>query len=134
MTENGDYTGRLSTEQLAAISALASGATKDQAAVAASRARRTLDRWIADEPAFQAALQAATDTAVTDAARRLAALLESALSAIQLVLEQTDTKDHDRLRAAEMVIQSTIRMREFADLEKQVAELRTAVDELTSRR
>lgn len=133
MAEITDESGQLRPEQRAAIEALASGATKEQAATVAGRTRRTLDRWIAGDPAFRAALQATTDEAVKDAARRLAALLEDAVTAMHDVVARVSSKDADRLRAAEMILANAVKMREFAELADQVAELREAVNELKAR-
>lgn len=128
MTEIPDESGHLRPEQRAAIEALASGATKEQAAAVAGRTRRTLDRWISEDQAFRAALQAMTDEAVKDTARRLAGMLEDAVTAMQDVVGAG--KAGDRLRAAEMILANAVKMREFADLAEQVAELRNTVNEL----
>jgi len=123
MTENVPNTGHLSTAQRAALQALTDGASKDQAATLAGRTRRTLDRWIGEDPAFGAALKQSTDATVADAGRRLAGLLDDAIKALGYVLKHPETADHNRLRAADAVISNLIRLREFHELEERVSAL-----------
>lgn len=123
MTQNVQHTETLSPEQRRAVTALASGATKQAAALAADRTRRTIDRWISEEPAFQQALQDATDEAVKDAARRLSGLLEAVISAIVDDLEGGELAPRDKLRALDIVARHAVKLRELADLEERVAAL-----------
>jgi len=123
MTDKVQNTGHLSTPQRAALQALADGASKQQAATIAGRTRRTLDRWIGEDPAFGAALKQATNAAVADASRRLAALLDDAIKAIAYVLKHPETANHTRLRAADAAINNLIRLREFDDLEQRISAL-----------
>lgn len=123
MTKNVQNTGHLKTAQRTALQALADGASKNQAATLADRTRRTLDRWIADDPAFGDALKQATAAAVADANRRLAALLDEAIRALAYVLKHPETADHNRLRAADNVISNLIRLREFDELEQRITAL-----------
>lgn len=113
----------LSPEQRTAVEALASGATKDQAATIAGRTRRTLDRWLVEEPAFTQALRAATDEAVQDAARRLSGLLELIITAVAGDIESGETTPRDRLRALDVVARHAVKLRELAELEARITAL-----------
>ena len=123
MTENVPNTGHLSTAQRAALQALTDGASKDQAATLAGRTRRTLDRWILEDPSFGSALKQSTGAAVVDAGRRLAGLLDDVIKALGNLLKHPETADHNRLRAADAVISNLIRLREFDDLEQRISVL-----------
>ena len=113
----------LTGPQRAAIDALAAGASRKQAAMAAKRSERTLARWIADDQAFGHALNAIADQAIRDASRRLALTLDLAVSTIDGLLSDDDTPAHVRLRAAQVKVDAVVKLREFADLADRVAAL-----------
>ena len=122
MSENVRPERHLTGPQRAALDALASGASRSQAAAIANRTERTLARWL-DEPAFQSALSAVTDRAIADAARRLATTLSLAVDTIGDLLADDDTPAHVRLRAAQVAIDSAVKLRELTDLADRVAAL-----------
>ncbi|GAG12113.1 unnamed protein product, partial [marine sediment metagenome] len=95
----------------------------DQAATMAGRTERTLNRWISEDALFADALKASTDASVADASRRLAALLEDAVTALYSLVKKQDTPDHVRLRAADTIISNLVRLREFDELEERIAAL-----------
>lgn len=128
MSEDVSNTETLSTEQRRAIEALAAGATKEMAATVASRTVRTIDRWIAEEPAFAEALRQASDEAVADASRRLKGLLEKALSALEKILDKDGVQDKDRLRAINMTLSHAMKMAEYAELEERISTLEEYFD------
>jgi len=123
MSENVPDSGHLTEAQRRALRALSDGATKDQAATVANRTRRTIDRWIADDPAFSDALRRATDTTIADASRRLAALLDEAGEVIQEIMHAEDAPYHVRLRAADLAYSHAPKLREHSDLADRVAAL-----------
>jgi hypothetical protein len=123
MSENGQHAETLSPEQRKAVEALAAGATKEMAAVAAGRTRRTLDRWLLEEPAFAQALRAATNEAVQDAARRLSGLLELVISAVASDIESGETSPRDNLRALDIVAKHAVKLRELEELEQRITAL-----------
>jgi hypothetical protein len=120
---NGLNTGHLTDAKRAALRALASGATKDQAATVANRTRRTIDRWLQDDPVFVDALTASTDESVADAGRRLAALLDEAINVLIDIMHRVDVPYHVQLRAVDVAINSLIRLREHGALSDRVAAL-----------
>ena len=119
MAENGHVTGHLTTVQRKARDALIAGASKHQADLVAGRSRRTLDRWIQDEPSFRDALRVATNAAVSDASRRMATMLDDCLTALQGVIDEPSS-NRDILRATQVITNSMIRLREFGELEERI--------------
>jgi hypothetical protein len=116
-------TGDLTVPQRRAVEALASGATKQQAATIAGRTERTINKWLADFPVFADALRRASDMTVDNASRRLGAILDDAIDVIVEIMGDGDTSPHVRLRAAELAIGNLIKLREFGDLADRVTEL-----------
>jgi transposase-like protein len=123
MSENVRPDENLSLEQRKAIEALASGATIDQAAVAADRTPATLRRWRREEDAYNEALQRAADEALGDAAVQLKGLLKLALERLKSVLEDDKIKTHHLLRAIDMTAGHVVKLTEFSELEERVAAL-----------
>lgn len=123
MTENGLSSGHLTTPQRKALQALADGATKDQAATLAGRTERTINRWIADDSAFNNALKASTDASVMNASRRLAALLDEAIDTLADILRRDDVADHIQLRSVDVAISNLVKLREHGDLADRVTAL-----------
>jgi hypothetical protein len=124
MSENVPLGGHLTTPQRKALRALASGATKSQAATLAGRHERTISRWITEDSAFTDALKASTDRAVDDAGRRLAALLDLAVDVlIDIMRRDYEISPHVRLRAVDVAIGSLIKLREHGELTDRVAAL-----------
>lgn len=122
MTPNVAPGRRLTPEQQKALEALASGATKQQAAMIAGRTLRTLERWYHD-PAFQAALREVTGAAVEDAARRTATTLNQALTVLLVLMGSKDAPPAVRLRAADLIIVHAVKMRELSELEERLTKL-----------
>lgn len=114
--------GVLSTPQRKAIDALTSGATKIQAAAAARRTERTVNRWLG-EPLFAGTIQAITDLSISDASRRLAAMLEDAIGVLSDIMRDDDVPVAIRMKAASSIIEHMIRLREHGDLAERVARL-----------
>jgi hypothetical protein len=123
MAENGERQGHLTTPQRKALLALSNGSTRDQAAVVANRSRRTIDRWLQDEPAFSDAMRASTDASIDDAGRRLAALLDLAIEVLIDILGQDDISAHVRLRAVEVAIGHMVKLRDHGELSDRVTSL-----------
>jgi hypothetical protein len=126
MSENDQNTGNLSPHQTKVLDCLATGATKDQAATIAGVTVRTVNRWIAEDETFKAALDELTQTAVNEAAFNLAAMLTKANKAIQGILDNAKSKDGDKLRAASLVYDIYIKIKEFQDLDGRIKALEEA--------
>lgn len=123
MAENGRPDANLSSHQLRAIEALATGATVEQAAIAADRTPGTLRRWRREEAAYAEALRQAADETLEDAATQLKGLLQVALGRLRDVLEDEDVGTGHLLRAIDMTAGHAIKLVEFAELEERVRAL-----------
>lgn len=126
MSEIDPNIGKLSPHQTKVLDCLATGATKDQAAAIAGVAIRTINRWIAEDETFKTAVDSLTQTAVNEAAFNLAGMLNRANQAIQGILDSSKAKDGDKLRAASLVYDIYIRIREFSDLDGRIKALEEA--------
>ena len=125
MSENVTNTKLLTTKQRAAIAALLAGGTVRAAALAVGVAEKTIYRWMTD-PAFSAALKAAEGDAVNEASRQLVSLASVALEQVRTILEDTNTTPTLRLRAAQIVLENLLRLRELATLEERITALEAA--------
>lgn len=126
MSQNDQNTSQLSSHQTKVLDLLATGATKDQAAAIAGVAVRTINRWIAEDEGFKAAVDGLTQTAVNEAAFNLASMLSKANVAISGILDNAKSKDGDKLRAASLVYDIYIKFREFQDLDGRIKALEEA--------
>jgi hypothetical protein len=89
---------------------------------------RTLYRWLAEDGAFKVALAAAEGVAIDAATRRLLGLQESAIGTLEGVLNDDDASAHARVRAAGMVIDYLLKLRELRNVESRLAALEAALE------
>jgi len=129
MSENDPNTGNLSSHQTKVLDCLATGATKEQAATIAGVTVRTVNRWIAEDETFKAALDELTQTAVNEAAFNLSAMLTKANKAIEGILDNAKSKDGDKLRAASMVYETYIKIQEFSELDGRLKAIEERLNE-----
>jgi len=124
MTENAKVSHKapgLTGRQLAAIARLMAGDNVTRAAEACGIPRRTLTRWLTEEP-FTRALEAAQTAAIADSVRHLAgALSEASAAVIRLARESED--EAIRLRAALAVVSMYRELRDAGDMEARLAAL-----------
>jgi hypothetical protein len=111
----------LTPAQQKAVAALLTTGTITEAAKVAGSARQTLHRWLAD-PVFQAALREAESEALAALSRRLVTLGESAAAALTDAL--APGRDiRDRLRAAEIVLNNLLKIKELLDFDQRLKAL-----------
>ena len=125
MSANGVET--LSARQEKALAALIANPTLETAAQASKVSPRTLQRWIREDPLFQAEYREARRAAL-DAA--IAALQTSATEAIETLRRNLSNRNaHAQIRAATTILDYAFKGSERFDLEHRIAELeRNAVD------
>jgi hypothetical protein len=111
----------------ALLTALACGATVENAARAAGISPRTAHRRLAD-PAFQQRVQAARADMVQRAAGLLTAAALEAVKTL-LNLQQTHVSAAVRLSAARAILDMGMKLREAADFETRLTELERRVAE-----
>lgn len=112
----------LSSKQRAALAALMTAPNVKAAAATCGCGERTLHRWMR-EPVFKAALQELEGNAIDQAARRLAGLSDTAISALSWVLTSRDTPVGTRLRAATSILDQLLRLHELRNLEERLTAL-----------
>ncbi len=119
---------RNGTLQTKAIAALLTEPTIEEAARVAGVGRRTLFRWLAEDAAFVAELRTAEEAAIDHAARRLVGLQDAAINVLSDVLTAPDVAPGVRVRAASLIVELSLRLRELRSLEERVAALEAARD------
>jgi hypothetical protein len=112
----------LSPKQQRAIESLLAGLTKSQAATAAGVTPRTLSRWLAD-PTFKVHLNHATDQALADATRLLAATVEQAVTVLAELMLDPDANPPDRLRAASLILRRSLDFTDQQSMNQRISEL-----------
>ena len=116
--------GTLSAKQTAAIAALLDPAYSSvtAAAAAANVPLRTLHRWMDDE-AFVSRLRQAEGEALDAATMRLVSVVTPAVHVFVNIMADKSNPPGIRLRAAQMVIDSTVRLRELRNTEERLTRL-----------
>lgn len=111
----------LTARQIAAIEALLSRPTLADAAHAAGVTPRSINRWLHDDAEFRAAVQQAEAAALDALARRLAALSDGALNTLAVVMYDPTQAAGVRVRAASILLDAMLRVREARDIEQRLA-------------
>lgn len=113
---------KLTPEQAQAIAALLSEKDTRAAAAKAGCGERTLYGWL-NEPDFKKALQAAEAELIDMAVRRLAGAAGDAIGVLVTVMNNKRSAASVRVRAATVVIEQLIKLRELNNLEGRIAAL-----------
>jgi hypothetical protein len=113
---------KLTTQQRKAIETLFTTGSVSAAALAAGVNRATIYKWRNNDETFAEAIQEAEADAVAGLARSLAGLGESAAAALFDAL-QPGEKMSTRLRAAEIVTDRLLKLRELVTLEARIQAL-----------
>lgn len=113
----------LSAKQEAAVRSLLLYPSVIDAAAHSGVGERTLRRWLAEDDTFCAAVRSAQDTLLDGSVRALVGLNEAAVQTLKTVLDDPNEKTSNRLRAAQLVLDSTLRLVELRDLARRVAAL-----------
>lgn len=121
MAGTGEKT-ELTPRQRAALLALLEHRSIAGAAAACGVPDRTLYRWCRSDATFRAALATAEAEAIGAAARGLATLTEQAIEALGRGLA-TVQPIGAQLRAADLVLSHTVRLRELATIESRLSAL-----------
>ena len=119
----------LTPKQQRAISALLASKTMGEAAQSAGVGERTLYTWLT-LPAFRAALSAAEGELIDQAVRRLLRLQDLSIDTIEAVLGDMDASQAVRLRASQLVLEITLKLREQRDVEQRLSALEQAAGAL----
>ena len=117
VTEKG-----ISPRQSIAIERLLNGGTVQAAADAAGVSRKTIYKWF-DNPSFQAAINSAQAEAMARLSRALIALGGSAVLTLGETMNDKSQPAAVRVRAADIVTNRLLTMRESVEFETRLAEL-----------
>ena len=117
-------TEKLTPEQLRAVVALLEHGDKSKAARSAGVGRTTLYRWLREDENFQAALEEGTRQALKEFSANLVRLAQKAVRTLEAAVDSTDPLHmHHRLRAADIVTNRILAVREAIDLEERLSAL-----------
>ena len=122
MTGHGTKFGR---KKEAAIVALLTHRTNEEAAAAVGISVATLLRW-QKEPEFQVAYQEAKHAAYAQSIARLHHMTSAAVSTLGKVMVDPKTPAATRVRAADSIIKHTLKAIENDEIETRLAELESA--------
>ena len=120
----GENRGKF-TRRKAAIAALLSSPSVQEAAVLAGVAENTLHRWLR-QPDFMGELRAAEDAAIGAAVRRLAGLSGDAADVLGNLLTDPEASPAARLRAALGILETLVKLRD-----RDISERLTALERVT---
>jgi len=128
MSENAQQNAhKLTAKQHKALEALLSGATKADAATIAGVHQKTLWRWMNEDVLFWDTLQNESRKTVFDSTRRLTAAMDTAVTVMVEVMEDTETPAAVRLRAAQVVTETALKLIETSDILRRLDELEAKV-------
>lgn len=115
-------TDNLTPNQVIALNALLAGRNVSAAARAARVDRATLHRWLS-EPAFRTALQAGRRELASVALAQLQEITGVAIGVIKELMTDKGKPATVRLRAAQIVVEATLKWMELDDLAARLAAL-----------
>ena len=125
MAEIVSQENKLTPEQVQGITALLTKRDIKSAAKEVGVSETTMYRWMAD-PDFNAALKAAECRMIEEATRRLVQTSNSALDVLILVMADKKVAPGVRVRAAGLIIENMIKVRQMIDFEQRLARLEEA--------
>ena len=114
---------KLTGKKAKALEALLDGLNVQDAAVVAGVNRKTLGRWLSYDVEFWTAYQRHSNSSLQLAARRLTTKLDGAVELLTSVMEDDDAPAGVRLRAAQQVIDGSLKLLEVADIQQRLAAL-----------
>ncbi len=117
-----DEPKRLTAKQVKALEALLDGANVQDAASAAGVNRKTVARWL-QEPAYWKLYQVNSRRGLELAARRLTGKLDMAVDMVASVMEDDEAPAGVRLRAAQQVIEGSLKLLDATDIQERLAAL-----------
>lgn len=120
-------TGILTIDRMRAVDVIVSGGDDTAAALAAGVTPRTVRRW-KTEPAFADAIIRGQDELLEKTSIELTRTAQYAVALLRKFLADGEMKPQIRLRAAEILLSSTLEWRRLKDWERRLAALEDAVN------
>ncbi len=112
----------LKPKHIQAIAAILTTSSLTEAADKVGLTERTLYKWMT-EIEFRTALYAEEDRIIDQAVRHLLTLSERALSTFDDILTKEGVNDNTKLRAAALVMENLLRLRELQTIDARLREL-----------
>ena len=122
---------KLGRKKEAALLALLSQRSVEEAARVARVGPRTLYRWL-NEPEFDAAYRDAKRAAFSQSIARLHQMASAAVTTLGKAMVDPSTPPATKVRAADSILDHTAKAIELEDLEARLAELERAAEKTTS--
>jgi phage terminase small subunit len=120
-------TTTLNPKQRSFLTALLACGEVKAASEAAGIARDSAYRYLKD-PVFQEALRAAETETIKEVSRGLTRIAKKALRVIDAALDDPEASVGEKLRAADMVLNRLIQIRELSDLEERLISLEARIE------
>lgn len=118
-----DEPKQLTGKKAKALEALLEGLNIQDAAAVAGVNRKTLSRWLSYDVEFWKAYQSHSNGALQLAARRLTNKLDGAVELLDSIMEDEDAPAGVRLRAAQLVVDGSLRLLDATDIQDRLAAL-----------
>ena len=125
MARNGTNPAQLSAQQQQAIRALLATKNVAEASQKTRVSLRTLWRWMSD-PVFRVHLAGAEADMLDAATRRLLQLQDEAIETVQAIMQDGELGANVRLRAAQTVLDTLLKLRELRNIEQRLVALEMA--------
>ena len=110
-----------------ALSALLTSDTKAEAAEKAGISDRTLRTYLAD-PVYKAEYQRRKRKLLTHATQQMQKSMKIAVSTLRDIIENKESKDSDRITAARLILEYSLRYTEITDIMGRIEDLETTVN------
>lgn len=123
MATSGNSTEKLSPDQVQALAALLTEKDVKSAAAKAGCGETTLHRWLREDTSFRTALHTAEAELIDAAVRRLVGVAGDAIGVLVTIMNNKRAAASVRVRAATVVIEQLVKLRELNNLEQRMAHL-----------
>lgn len=119
---------KLSPRQIKAIEGLLTFRDMTAAADHAGVNPSTIYRWLREDEAFTQALKQAESVAISTLGRELITLGSKASKAVEAVLDDKESTAAQKLRAAEIILNNILKLRELADFEERLSRVEEKIN------
>lgn len=120
---------KLTPYQIKAIEGLLSHRDTQAAADHAGVNRSTIYRWLREDEVFTQALKKAESEAISTLGRELITLGSKASSAVEAVLDSPASTAAQKLRAAEIILNNILKLRELVDFEQRLSRVEEKINQ-----
>lgn len=109
-----------------ALACLLVSDSKAEAAEKAGISDRTLRSYLSD-PAFKAEYQRRKRKLISDATQQIQKSMKIAISALREIIQRKSSKDSDRITAARLILEFSLRFEEITDLMSRLEDLENTI-------